>query len=76
MDESFRRVLPYFQLRNEVPWAYPWLVDLVALVSEQMAAGRNQYAPMQGVLELREEEQRELRRRLQLAVRRGELRVV
>ena len=33
MDESFKSVLPYFRLSNEVPWLYPWLVDVVALVS-------------------------------------------
>ncbi|MFH1570600.1 MAG: PilZ domain-containing protein [Gemmatimonadota bacterium] len=34
MDESFRRILPYFRLQEgDAPWMYPWLVELVALVS-------------------------------------------
>jgi len=33
MDESFESVLPHFRLSTEYPWAYPWLVDLVAVVS-------------------------------------------
>lgn len=34
MDDSFRRVLPYFRLSEEYPsWLYPWLVDLVAIAS-------------------------------------------
>ncbi|MFC1525938.1 hypothetical protein ACFL6X_03900 [Candidatus Latescibacterota bacterium] len=33
MDESFRRILPYFQPGNDNPWIYPWLVELVAIVA-------------------------------------------
>lgn len=39
MDESFRKVLPYFQLRYDNQWEYVWLTWSVIAVALALAAG-------------------------------------